>query len=73
VRTCKGRVCIDLDLDRQLFPLATIGQIESHIRQCVEALYLPEGGLWLLAECAPDVPLKTIDAICRVLNDIRIK
>ena len=70
VATCKGKVCIDLDLDRQLFPRATVGQIESHIRQCVEALYLPEGGLWLLAECAPDLPLETIDGICRILNDI---
>ncbi len=71
VRTCKGKVCINLDLDRQLFPFATPEQIDEHVRQCVEALYLPKGGLMLLAECAPDVSLVQIRAICRALMTYR--
>ena len=27
-------------------------------------MYLPEGGLMLLAECEPDVPLENIATIC---------
>jgi hypothetical protein len=70
-RACKGKVCVSLDLDRQLFPFADARQIRNHIHECVEALYLPEGGLWLQAECEPDVPLETIDAICRTLMEVR--
>lgn len=66
----KGKVAIDLDLDRQLFPFATPSQIEDHISEAFEALYLPEGGLMLHAECEPDVPLENIEAICTTLERI---
>lgn len=71
VDTCKGKICINLDLDRQLFPFATPKQIEEHIEECVKALYLPEGGLMLLAECAADVPLENIETICSTLERMR--
>lgn len=64
VRECKGKVCVNLDLDRQLFPFATPAQIDQHIRECIEALGSDEGGLMLSAECAPDVPLENVRAIC---------
>lgn len=66
----KGRVALDQDLDRQLFPFATPSQIEDHIHTVFDALFLPEGGLMLYAECEPDVPLENIDAICSVLTEI---
>lgn len=66
----KGQVAIDQDLDRQLFPFATPSQIEEHIGQVFEALYMPRGGLMLYAECGPDVPLENIDAICTALEKI---
>lgn len=68
VETCKGNICINLDLDRQMFPFATPSQIEDHIEECTRALYLPEGGLMLAAECAADVPLENIEAICCALE-----
>lgn len=68
VDTCKGKFCINLDLDRQLFPVATPAQIEEHITECTRALYLPEGGLMLSAECAADVPLENIETICSTLE-----
>lgn len=68
VRTCKGKVCINLDLDRQMFPFADAGQIDEHIAECVAKAGSREGGLWLFAECAPDVPLQTIDAIATSLE-----
>ena len=70
-RVCKGVVCVNLDLDRQLFPFATPAQLDAHVLEAVEALGLPEGGLWLSAECAPDVPLENIDAICSALEKHR--
>lgn len=64
-RMAKGKVAIDLDLDRQLFPFATPREVEDHVGEVFEALYRPEGGLMLEAECGPDVPLQNIEAICR--------
>jgi hypothetical protein len=70
-RVCKGKVCVDLDLDRQLFPFATPQQIDDHIREAVETLGMPEGGLWLKAEIGEDVPLENIDAIFTALETYR--
>jgi uroporphyrinogen decarboxylase len=70
-RTCKGKVCINLDLDRQQFPYFTAEQIDEHIHEAVERLGLPEGGLMLTAECAADIPLQNIEAICTALVKYR--
>ncbi len=64
----RGRVALDQDLDRQLFPFATPAQIEDHIGEVFEELVLAEGGLMLYAECEPDVPLENVDAICTALE-----
>lgn len=71
VRECKGKVCVNLDLDRQLFPFATPQQLDDHIREAVVALGAPEGGLWLTAEIGPCVPIENIDAICAALEKYR--
>lgn len=71
VRTCKGKVCVDLDLDRQMLPFCTPADIDAHVRQCIEALGDPAGGLWLTAECGPDVPLENIEAVCTALEKHR--
>ncbi len=70
-RTCKGRIAINLDLDRQLFPFATPQAIREHIEEAVAKLGSPEGGLMLHAECEPDVPLENIEAICQALMHAR--
>lgn len=69
-RVAKGRVAIDIDLDRQLFPFATAAQIEQHIQEIVAGLYLEEGGLMIHAECEPDVPLENIETICKTLEEV---
>ncbi|MBI3922006.1 MAG: hypothetical protein HY318_11365 [Armatimonadetes bacterium] len=71
VRECKGKVCVNLDLDRQMFPFCTPEEIDTHVREAVEKLGSPEGGLWLTAECAPDVPMENIEAICQALEKYR--
>jgi uroporphyrinogen decarboxylase len=68
---CKGKVCVDLDLDRQLFPFATPAQIDAHVRKAVETLGSPQGGLWLKAEIGFDVPLENVDAVCTALEKYR--
>jgi len=65
---CKGKVCVDLDLNRQMFPFWKPEDIDVHIREAVETLGSPEGGLWLKAEVADDVPLENIEAICTALE-----
>jgi hypothetical protein len=64
-------VCVCLDLDRQLFPFCNPQEIDAHIREAVEKLGSPEGGLWLAAECGPDVPLENIEAILEALDKYR--
>jgi hypothetical protein len=54
-----------------MFPFATPEQIDAHVREAVEKLGSPEGGLWLSAECGPDVPLENIEAICQALEKYR--
>ncbi|MBN1641187.1 MAG: hypothetical protein JXA09_08120 [Anaerolineae bacterium] len=68
---CRGRVCVDLDLDRQLFPFCTPAEIDAHVRQAVETLGSPQGGLWLKAEIGFDVPLENVEAVCTALETYR--
>ena len=67
-REARGKVCLDQDLDRQLFPFATPSQIEDHIGEVFEGLNSKDGGLMLIAECGQDVPLENIHAICRTFE-----
>jgi hypothetical protein len=64
-------VCVALDLDRQLFPFCTPQEIDDHVREAVQVLGDPAGGLMLVAECADDVPLENIEAICCALEQYR--
>jgi len=68
VQACKGKVCVDLDLDRQLFPFASRDEIDSHVRESVEKLGSPEGGLMLKAEIDDQLSLETMDAIMDALE-----
>ena len=68
VEVCKGRICINLDLDRQLFPFASPSEIDEHVHEAVEALSLPEGGLWVQAEIDDGVSL---DNVVAVLDSLR--
>jgi uroporphyrinogen-III decarboxylase len=70
-RACRGRVCVDLDLDRQLFPFAAPDEIDAHVRDAVEIMGGREGGLWLRAEINYEVPLENIAALCAALEKYR--
>ena len=65
VRVCRREhiIPINLDLDRQMFPRATRSQIFDHMAQCVESLYLKEGGLGLNIELNYEIPLENMAAL----------
>jgi uroporphyrinogen decarboxylase len=67
-RLCRGKVCIDLDLDRQLMPFGSPAEIEAHVREAVQTLATPAGGLWLKAEVNYEVPLENVEALCAALE-----
>jgi hypothetical protein len=69
-RLARGKVALNQDLDRQLFPFATPSQIEDHIGEVFEGLYDKKGGLMLLAEIGPEVPLDNLEAICRTFEKL---
>ena len=60
----KGRICIDLDIDRQrIVPFGTPEQIDDLIRTAVSELGSPEGGLMMHHGVYPGVPLENIAAL----------
>ena len=71
VRVCKGKIPINLDLDRQLYPFATPSQLDDHVREAVEALYLPQGGLGINLELNYDVPLQNMAALFDAVRKYR--
>ena len=73
VRVCRKEqvIPINLDLDRQLFPFGTRSQLFDHVGECVEALYLPEGGLGLSVEFAQDIPLENMAAVLDAVEKYR--
>jgi len=66
----KGKVCINLDLDRQLLPFTDPQGVREHVKEAVERLNTPQGGLMLYGEAEPDVPLENIRAICETFEEI---
>ncbi len=59
-----GRVCIDLDIDRQsITARGTPAQIDALIREEVERLGSPAGGLMMIYGLYPGVPLENVEAL----------
>ena len=61
----KGKICINLDLDRQMFPFCRPSDIKEQVKEAVERLSLPEGGLMMFAAVDDaNTPLENIEAMC---------
>jgi len=60
-----GRICIDLDIDRQFITAqgGTPKQIDALIREEVEKLSRKEGGLMMIYDLYPGVPVDNIKAV----------
>ncbi len=60
----RGRVCIDLDIDRQsVTRFGTPTEIDAHVRRAVETLGSAEGGLMLIHGLYPGPPLENVRAL----------
>lgn len=60
----KGRVCVDLDIDRQrITPYGTPEQVDALIKEEVSKISTPEGGLCMKYGLYPGVPLENIKAL----------
>ena len=65
----KGRVCIDLDVDRQkVTPNGTPDEIDALIRKEVETLGSAQGGLMLIYGLYPGVPLRNVKALMSAME-----
>jgi len=59
-----GRICIDLDIDRQqITPNGTPADVDALIREEVEKLGSREGGLMMIYGLYPGVPLQNVQAL----------
>jgi hypothetical protein len=68
-KNLKGKVCIDLDIDRQDITFnGTPEQIDEHIRNAVNMLGSKSGGLMLRYGLYPGVPLENAKAIMDALE-----
>lgn len=65
-----GRVCIDLDIDRQVtIPFGTPSGIKLYIKRVVETLGSKRGGLMLYAEVHPPTPLENVAALAEAMME----
>jgi len=69
VRCYKGRLCANADLDRQMWAFASPEEIDAHIKQVMDRMYSPEGGLMVSASVWDGItPIENIDALCTALE-----
>jgi len=73
VEVCRRNqiIPINLDLDRQLFPLGTPKELHDHVEDCVKSLFLPQGGLGLNVELNWDMPLENMAAVLDAVEEYR--
>ncbi len=68
----KGKICINLDLGRQWIALYRPSDIKELVKEAVERLSLPEGGLTMVADVTgADTPLENIEALCEAVLWVR--
>jgi hypothetical protein len=68
-RLAKGKVAIELDIDRQHITFSgTDAQIDSHIRSCVETLGSAGGGLFLTFGGYPGTPAGNVMSVMRAME-----
>ena len=60
----RGNTCVDLDIDRQkITPYGSPAEIDAHVRNCIETIGCPEGGLMMIYGLYPGVPLENVKAL----------
>jgi len=70
VKAYKGKLCANVDLDRQGFAFMTPAEIREQIKQVVDEMALPEGGLMVAGSVwDANTPFKNIEAIVEAMED----
>lgn len=73
-RVYKGKICIKLDLDRQMFPFCKPKDIKRQVKEVVEKLSSPQGGLMIFGSVyGGDVSLENIEALCKAMEEYCLK
>jgi hypothetical protein len=69
-RAYRGMLCASVDLDQQGFPFMSPEAIRAQVREVVETLGAPEGGL-MLSACIddPQVSLQNIAALVEAMEE----
>ena len=68
-RRIKGKACIRLDIDRQsVVPYGTPKDIDDLIREEIEKLGSPRGGLMLICGLYPPTPVRNVEALAQALQ-----
>jgi uroporphyrinogen decarboxylase len=66
----KGKMCVEVDLDRQMFAFCKPADVKQQIKEVVEKLYLPEGGLMMSALFyGANIPLENVEAACQAMEE----
>lgn len=65
-----GKMCAMVDLDQQhILPFGTPEDVRRLVKEVVDTLFKPEGGLMIYAEIQPAYPLANIRALCEALEE----
>jgi uroporphyrinogen-III decarboxylase len=68
-KAAKGKLCIDLDIDRQkITSFGTPEEIDRHILNCVKALGSTKGGLMLLFGAYPGIPIQNVAQVIKSME-----
>ncbi len=59
----KGKLCAMVDIDQQIMPFCKPEDIDNEIKEVVEKVATPQGGLMIVAIPSHDVPFENIEAI----------
>lgn len=71
-RELKGRVCIDIDVDRQsVVPFGTRDEIRELIEYEVRTLGSPRGGLMMTCGIYPPTPAQNVDAVLSAMGEFQ--
>ena len=72
-RAYKGKVCANVDLDRQMFPFCKPDDIRRQVEEVVRKVGSPDGGLMLCGLVWDEItPLANIEALCAALEEFRL-
>ena len=69
-KRCRGRIAVDLDIDRQEVTRSGSPQdVKQLIREAVAKLASPRGGLSLVYDLYPGIPLGNVEAIMEAMEE----